>query len=167
MKKIIGIIIFIGILSFFISQEKHETFPEIDFILIEKNKRQMSVYFKGNLLRTYNISLGFSPIGHKMQEGDGKTPEGIYFISHKIPNSQFHLALQISYPNKNDIRQAKEKRVSPGNNIMIHGLKNGLGWISKLHILKDWTLGCIAVTNKEIEEIYGATKVGTRIEIKP
>lgn len=142
-------------------------FSKIDLILVEKARRVMSVYHQGKLLKSYKIALGFAPIGHKEQEGDGKTPEGIYSISAKYPQSQFYLALQISYPNSNDLKNARKKGVSAGGQIMIHGLGKGFGWLGKLHVNRDWTLGCVAVTNEEIKEIYNAIATGTKVEIRP
>lgn len=144
-----------------------QSLPNIDFILIEKTKRKLSVYHQGQLIKTYKVSLGFSPRGHKEREGDGKTPEGMYTISAKNPKSQFHLALKISYPNKVDIMNAQKQGYSPGGNILIHGVSKHFSWLGKLHVIKDWTLGCVAVTNNEIEEIYAATPIGSRVEIKP
>lgn len=139
----------------------------IDKIVIEKKKRTMSLFLKGKLIKAYDIALGFEPIGHKQQEGDGKTPEGTYSISYKNPTGQFHKALKISYPNKQDLKNARKLGVSPGDFIMIHGLGKTFGWLGKTHIYKDWTLGCVAVTNEEIDEIYKLTPVGTTVEIKP
>lgn len=145
---------------------KPTIFSKIDLILVEKSRRVMSIYHQGKILKSYKIALGFAPIGHKEQEGDGKTPEGVYSISAKYPQSQFYLALQVSYPNSNDLKNARKKRVSAGGQIMIHGLGKGFGWLGKLHTNSDWTLGCVAVTNEEIKEIYDATSVGTKIEIR-
>jgi murein L,D-transpeptidase YafK len=141
--------------------------PETDYILVEKAKRLLSLYHKGLIIKQYKIALGFSPIGHKEKEGDGKTPEGKYFIIVKNNKSTFYLSLKLSYPSEEDIIMAKNKNVSPGSNIMIHGIHNGFGWIGKYHTLIDWTKGCIALTNQEIEEIYSSVKVGTIVEIKP
>ena len=141
--------------------------PEIDYILVEKGKRTLSLYHQRQLIKSYNIALGISPLGHKMREGDGKTPEGLYFIALKNPQSSYHLSLKISYPSKQDVDTAKSKGFKPGDNIMIHGIRNGLGWIGNYHSLVDWTRGCIAVSNDAIEEIYSSIKVGTIVEIKP
>lgn len=170
MKKFLTLIAFLGLPAFVYSAQKPSTtkpFPKIDLILVEKASRVMSVFHKKTKLKTYKIALGFDPIGHKEQEGDGKTPEGVYFVSHKYPKSQFYLALQVSYPNAHDQKNAKKKGVSAGGEIMIHGLGKTFSWLGKLHINKDWTLGCIAVTNEEIKEIYDATSTGTKIEIRP
>jgi murein L,D-transpeptidase YafK len=138
----------------------------VDFILVEKNKHLLSVYHHNKLLKKYRIALGPAPRGHKQYEGDGKTPEGLYTIIQKNPKSHYHLALKISYPNEKDKRQAKARRVSPGGDILIHGLEKKYAWLGKLHRQTDWTLGCIALTNPEIEELYAATPSGTKIEIR-
>jgi murein L,D-transpeptidase YafK len=146
---------------------KAQELSSIDFILVEKEKRKMSVYQKGKLLKEYKIALGSSPKGHKKKEGDCKTPEGTYFISSKNDKSRFHLSLKVSYPNKTDEKNALKNKVSAGGDIMIHGLGSEFGFLGKAHVLNDWTLGCIALTNQEIEEIFTATSVGTKIEIRP
>lgn len=138
-------------------------------IIVYKADRKMELLDKkSTILKRYSIALGAHPTGHKTQEGDEKTPEGLYKISGKNPNSRFHLSLKISYPNTQDIAQAAAWGVSPGGDIMIHGLRNGIGWLGSLHRLNDtWTNGCIAVTNEEIEEIWDGVAEGTPIEIRP
>lgn len=136
-----------------------------DKIRIEKSKRRLTLLNKNTPLKTYEISLGREPVEKKTEEGDGRTPEGIYSIDRRTINSKYHRALHISYPSAGDIAQAKARGVSPGGNIMIHGLPNGIGFIGKLHTKKDWTLGCIAVTNPEIEEIWRAIPDGATVEI--
>lgn len=141
-------------------------FKAVDKIVIHKKAKNMNVYHQNKLIQVYKIALGFSPKGHKLQAGDGKTPEGKYHISAKNPNSRFHLSLKISYPNAQDKIKAYQAGVSPGGDIMIHGIgKNG--WLGSLHTRSDWTLGCVAVTNEEIAELYHATSVGTVVEILP
>lgn len=167
-----GVWIFILFLvSFFMKKkspsEKISSSFEIDFIVVEKSSRTLSVYQKGQRIKQYKVALGFNPIGHKEKEGDGKTPEGRYYIESKNPNSMAYLSLKISYPSKADCLAAQSKGVNPGGLIMIHGLKNGFGCIGKHHNLVDWTRGCIAVSNEEMKEIYDATKIGTVIEIRP
>ena len=137
-----------------------------DKIVVEKSKRLMHVYNKSKLLKTYRISLGRNPVGAKKMEGDKRTPEGLYFIDGKNPNSNYHKNLGISYPNANDIQQAKKAGVKPGGQIKIHGLSKRDSKLGKLHLLTDWTAGCIAVTNDEIDELYNALAVGTPIEIR-
>lgn len=132
-----------------------------NLIVVWKSKRKMSLFHNKTLIKTYNIRLGFDPIGHKREEGDGKTPEGRYFISHHNPKSSYHLSLGINYPNKTDISKAKRRGVDPGGDIFIHGgPKNML-----THFFKDWTGGCIAVYDHEIEEIYQLVPDGTVIYI--
>lgn len=122
----------------------------------------------GETLKSYEIALGGNPVGHKTQEGDEKTPEGSYKISARKEDSAYHRSLRISYPDKKDVEQAEKRGVSPGGDIMIHGIRNGFGWIGSWHLIYDkWTDGCIAVTNDEIEEIWQLVKDDTPIEIKP
>lgn len=136
-------------------------------ILIEKGARQLTLLKDGKPLRTYEVSLGTNPVGHKQQEGDRRTPEGIYAIDFKNVRSRFHLALRISYPNAEDRKRAQDRGVPPGSDIMIHGIRNGLGWLGNLHLSHDWTDGCVAVTNPEIQDIWTMVDVGTPVEIKP
>lgn len=135
-------------------------------IVVSKSGRLLSLYKDDKLLKTYRISLGRNPSGHKQQEGDKRTPEGIYHIDTRNEKSNFHRALHVSYPDPRDLAAAKSRGVSPGGDIMVHGIRNGLGWIGKLQRVMDWTAGCIAVTNPEIEEIWAAVPDGTPIEIK-
>lgn len=141
---------------------------QIDKIIVRKSKREMDVFYQGEFLKTYPISLGKNPIGHKEFEGDMKTPEGIYTINDRNPNSGYHKNLGISYPNEADIAHAKAHGKSAGGAIKIHGIKNGLGdIIGEKHLLKDWTHGCIAVTDREMDELFGAVVDGAVIEILP
>jgi len=155
------------IVYYFYPDDKLADNIQIDNIVVYKSKREMLVFSNGQLLTTYKISLGKQPVGAKEFEGDKKTPEGIYFINDKNPNSSYHKNLGISYPNKNDIENAKKIGKSAGRDIKIHGLRNKMGFIGKFHRWFDWTLGCIAVTNDEIDELYKTIKIGTPIEIKP
>lgn len=138
-----------------------------DKVIVEKHARQMILLSKGQVVKKYKISLGRNPKGPKVRAGDRKTPEGFYVIDSRNPRSRYHLALHISYPNLSDSKRAKQLGVSPGGDIMIHGIRKGFGWLGPLHRLVNWTKGCIAVTNKEIEEIWRAAPDGTRIEIRP
>lgn len=140
---------------------------QADMVLVEKGARRLTLLSGGRVLKTYRVALGRNPNGPKVGVGDCKTPEGTYVIDYRNPKSRNHLALHISYPNPSDIKRANELGVSPGGEIMIHGIRNGFGWIGPLHRLVNWTKGCIAVTNKEIEEIWRAVPDGTRIEIRP
>lgn len=155
---------------------------DVDFIYVKKSEKYMSLYKSGEEIRRYKIAMGAVPEGHKQQEGDEKTPEGIYEIVWKNKASKFHLSLKINYPNKDDKKRARSLGVSPGGDIMIHGLPNNLeawlesfpkllqDWIlnggSQYHYLYNWTDGCIAVTNEEIEEIWELVKPGTPIKIE-
>ncbi len=138
-----------------------------DKVLVIKHKRQMHLMWRGKIVRTYRIALGFAPKGHKRQEGDGRTPEGHYVIDWRNPKSRFNLSLHINYPKRADQAQARRRGVSPGGEIFIHGLPKSWSMVGKAHALKDWTLGCIAVTNAEIREIWRAVPNGTPIEIRP
>ena len=139
----------------------------IDRILIEKNARRLILISQGEVLKSYNIALGGNPIGPKERQGDNKTPEGTYVIDARNKDSRFHLSLHISYPNERDKKRAKELGVSPGGDIMIHGIKNGFSWVGDAHTGVDWTKGCIAVTDEEIEEISKLAPNGTIVEIRP
>ncbi|HSB31989.1 MAG TPA: L,D-transpeptidase family protein [Candidatus Sulfobium mesophilum] len=138
-----------------------------DKILIEKKERRLTLISKGRALKTYKIALGGNPNGPKERQGDNKTPEGDYIIDSRNMDSRYHLSLHISYPNEKDKKRAKELGVSPGGDIMIHGIKNGFSWVGDFHTDVDWTKGCIAVTDQEIEEIDKLTPNGTNVEIRP
>jgi len=138
-----------------------------DKILIEKKERLLMLLSKGTVVKTYKISLGGNPNGPKERKGDNKTPEGTYVVDSRNMDSRYHLSLHISYPNEKDKRRAKKLGVSPGGNIMIHGIKNGFSWVGDYHTEVDWTKGCIAVTDEEIEEIARLAPNGTIVEIRP
>jgi len=139
----------------------------VDKILIEKKARQLILISKGEVLKIYKIALGGNPNGPKERQGDNKTPEGTYVIDSRNKDSRYHLSLHISYPNERDKKRAKELGASPGGNIMIHGIKNGFSWVGDSHTEVDWTKGCIAVTDEEIEEINKIAPNGTIVEIRP
>jgi murein L,D-transpeptidase YafK len=143
------------------------TVPTADKVLVEKAARRLTLLRGGVSLKTYRIALGTYPIGPKETAGDGRTPEGAYVVDARKADSGYHRALHISYPNARDKSRAAALRASPGGDIMIHGVKNGMGWLGSLHRAIDWTQGCIAVTNDEIEEIWSAVPNGTPVEIKP
>lgn len=165
LKYVVLIVIFFLVAYYFFPQKKLDTSKKIDKIIVIKNKRELNVYSEKTLLKSYSVSLGAEPVGHKQFEGDNKTPQGIYTINDKNPNSGYHLNLGISYPNKEDIAYAKQHGKSPGGLIKIHGIKNAYGFIGKFHRWFDWTQGCIALTDKEIEELYYNVPIGTTIEI--
>jgi tetratricopeptide (TPR) repeat protein len=138
-----------------------------DEVLIEKKERRLTLLSKGEVIKTYKIALGGNPVGPKERQGDNKTPEGTYIIDSRNRDSGYHLSLHISYPNEKDKMRARELGVSPGGDIMIHGIKNDLTWIGASHAEVDWTNGCIAVTDEEMEEIYKFVPNGTIAEIRP
>jgi murein L,D-transpeptidase YafK len=144
------------------SKLKRYNGPEVTYVVVNKEARRMYLLHHDKVLEDYDIKLGFAPIGHKQIEGDGRTPEGIYLIDRRNPNSQFHLSLGISYPNNADRAYAKSIGKTPGGDIFIHGQKNPLKKDKG-----DWTWGCISVTNKQMEDIYAMVGNGTPIQINP
>ncbi len=138
----------------------------VDKIVVVKHKRRMYLYTDGRVVKEYKVSLGRNPVGHKYEQGDNRTPEGTYYIDWRNPDSSYHLSLRISYPNDDDVARARERGVSPGSMIMIHGLPNGKADMVNTHRLTDWTNGCIAVTNQEMDELWAVVPTGTPIEIK-
>lgn len=138
-----------------------------DRILVEKSARTLTLLNGTSVLKRYSVSLGHTPVGPKEREGDQKTPEGVYRIIEHKRDSSFHLALRVSYPEPADLERARAAGVKAGSDIMVHGLPNGRGFIGRAHRAKDWTAGCVAVTNPEIEEIFAAVADGTPIEIRP
>ena len=145
----------------------HSAERQADLITVEKRERRMVLWRGGRALASYDISLGAaSDAGHKQREGDERTPEGRYVIDWRNPRSVMHLSLHISYPNAEDKAAAQAGGFPPGGNIMIHGLPNGWGWLGSLHRFVDWTDGCIAVTNREMREIWSLVPNSTPIEIR-
>lgn len=136
--------------------------PEVTFVVVNKAQRRMHLLNNDKVLESYDIQLGFAPVGHKQFEGDGKTPEGVYRIDRRNPKSRFHLSLGISYPNVNDVAAAREMGKSPGGDIFIHGQEN-----RKAERSHDWTWGCIAVKNDEMERIYAMVPTGTLVVLNP
>lgn len=140
---------------------------KVDKVLVIKNKRILMLLKDGEIFKTYKVALGKQPKGPKAMQGDRRTPEGRYVLDSRNPKSKYYLAMHISYPNESDILSAHQRGVSPGGDIMIHGLPPGSGSVGELHSFLDWTDGCIAVTNAEMEEIWQFVPDGTPIEIKP
>lgn len=134
--------------------------PDVTYVVVNKGARKMYLFHNEKVLREYIIDLGFEPIGDKFFEGDGRTPEGHYFIDRRNPNSRFHLSLGISYPNARDRAEAAALGKPPGGDIFIHGESNPLK-----RKREDWTWGCVAVTNPEMEEVYSMVRNGTPIKI--
>ena len=138
-----------------------------DQVLVGKQQRTVQLLNHGRVLKSYKVALGQDPIGPKMRQGDHKTPEGIYILDSRNAHSQFYKSIHISYPSARDRAAARARGVSPGGDVFVHGLPNGYHWVGASHRLKDWTDGCIAVTDQEIDEIWAAVGNGTPIEIRP
>jgi murein L,D-transpeptidase YafK len=170
-RKIIRLtisLIFLGLtVYYFYPEHKLPADIQIDILVVYKSQRKLLAYSNGQHVKTYKIAIGRQPVGDKEFEGDKKTPEGLYFINDKNPNSGYHKNLGISYPDKDDVENAKLLGKTTGGDVKIHGLRNKIGFIGKFHRWYNWTLGCIAVTNEEINELYNAVQIGTQIDIKP
>jgi murein L,D-transpeptidase YafK len=138
-----------------------------DSVVVEKGEHRMTLFAGGQAVGKYLIALGKRPIGAKEAKGDFRTPEGLYHIDARNAGSQYHRALHVSYPNDVDRARAQTLGVDPGGDIMIHGLPNGQGAVGLAHRSYDWTNGCVAVTDQEIEEIWSAVPIGTPVRIKP
>lgn len=138
-----------------------------DSIVVEKAKHTLTLFLGGFPIRSYQVALGKQPVGDKMRIGDGRTPEGLYHIDFRNPDSKYHMSLHISYPDAAHQERANSMGVRAGGDVMIHGLPPAYADIGALHRTYDWTEGCIAVTNAEIEEIWRAVPNGAPIQIKP
>lgn len=137
----------------------------IDKVFVDKSARVLQLLSGDTVIKSYHIALGGNPIGHKQQQGDKRTPSGSYTLDYKNEKSKFYRSIHVSYPNAVDKAHAKKMGVNPGGDIMIHGQKNGSGHLASVNQLRDWTEGCIAVTDEEMDEIMAMVKVGTAIEI--
>ncbi|MBS1813524.1 MAG: L,D-transpeptidase family protein [Acidobacteria bacterium] len=135
-------------------------------IKVEKAAHRLTLFDGGRALKTYRISIGRGGLAPKEREGDGRVPEGTYRITEHNSHSDYHLSLRVSYPTPEQQRTAAQAGIQPGGDIMVHGIANGFGWIGPLQRMKDWTAGCMAVTDPEIEEIYRSVPDGTVIEIE-
>lgn len=158
---------FILIISLLVSVTCFGFEPKIDTVLVKKSEKRMYLFAEGKSIKEYKVVFGANPKGHKQKEGDERTPEGKYILDYKKENSSFYKAIHISYPNENDKVKAQYLGLNPGGSIMIHGQKNGLSWLSWLSQWFNWTDGCIAVTNAEMDEIWGLVNEGAPIEIQP
>jgi len=138
-----------------------------DSIVVEKSKHTLTLYQAGFLVRTYGVALGKEPKGDKLRIGDNRTPEGLFRIDYKNPSSKFHMALHISYPDAAHLQRSSALGLAAGGDIMIHGLPPAFKKVGAAHREFDWTEGCIAVTDEEIEEIWRAVPKGAPIQIKP
>lgn len=140
---------------------------QADRIIVLKAERKLLLMRDGAVLSWFWIALGRNPTGPKVQAGDGRTPEGLYFVERRDPGSYFYRALRISYPNPQDAEQARRRGVDPGDNIRIHALPPGFGPVGPGERMMDWTDGCIAVTNADMDQIWARVGVGTPVEIRP
>ena len=168
--KLILTLLILSALAYFYCSYSQTSKPlanavKIDSIRVYKAKRVLQVLSGGKIVKSYSISLGGNPVGKKAVEGDKKTPEGLYYINDKNPHSGYYKNLGISYPNANDIKHAKAIGKPAGGQVKIHGMRNGWGFIGCLHLLRDWTNGCIALTNSEVVELYQNVTIGTPIVI--
>lgn len=158
-KALLAVVLVVG-LSGCGSKFRNYNGPEVTRVVVYKQSRLLFLLHKNSVLKTYRIDLGFAPDGHKQVSGDGRTPEGHYTIDRRNPDSEFHLSLGIDYPNEHDREYARKLGKDPGGDIFIHGQGRVLTYMRP-----DWTWGCIAVTNDEIEEIYAMVRDGTPISI--
>jgi murein L,D-transpeptidase YafK len=138
-----------------------------DSVVVEKSAHRLLLFENGRVQKSYRVSLARGGLAPKRREGDLLVPEGRYMIDSRLERSGFHRALHVSYPDSADAARARRTGVKPGHSIMVHGIKNGLGWLGRLHRAADWTAGCVAVTNREIEELWSAVPNGTPIVIRP
>ncbi|HEX7558063.1 MAG TPA: L,D-transpeptidase family protein [Usitatibacter sp.] len=138
-----------------------------DSIVIEKKAHRLTLYHMGSPLRSYRVALGGTPVGDKRSRGDRRTPEGLFSVDGMNENSDFHLALHLSYPDERHQIRADSLGIDPGGDIMIHGLPKGRGKLGGQHRAKDWTNGCVALTDEEMEQIWNMVPIGIPVEIKP
>jgi murein L,D-transpeptidase YafK len=136
-------------------------------ILVLKKEHKMELFSGDKIIKTYTVALGRGGLAPKQRQGDHLTPEGLYQIDRRNSNSRFYRALHVSYPNETDRERARKLGVDPGGDIMIHGIRNGLGWLGSMQSTIDWTNGCIAVTDAEMDEIWNLVPDGTPVEIRP
>lgn len=139
----------------------------VDRVIVLKQERTLQLMSHGKILKTYKVALGGTPVGPKVQEGDHRTPEGIYVLDHRNVHRQYYKSIHISYPNAADRAKAAKLHVPTGGDIFLHGLPNGYRAIGSAHRFRDWTDGCVAVTDEEIDEIWKLVADGTPIEIRP
>lgn len=137
----------------------------IDHIVILKSERTLTLFRDGRPVRRYPVGLGFAPEGDKERQGDGRTPEGMFTVDRRNPHSRFHLSLGIDYPRPEDVVRARAGGYSPGGDIFIHGQPRGIAGLQRL--AGDWTDGCIAVSNANMDQIWAVTPIGTTVEIRP
>ncbi|AXC48531.1 hypothetical protein DRW48_01385 [Paracoccus suum] len=148
------------------SKIKTYTGPAVTMALVQKSSRKLYLMHNNQVLKSYDVGLGYEPIGSKMFEGDGRTPEGVYFIDRFNPNSLYHLSVGISYPSPADTARAATYGLPAGRDIFIHG-RGAEGALAAKKKIRDWTAGCIAVNDKEIEEVFSMLRPGVPIVIQP
>lgn len=166
-RTVLGSMLFMLAFSLLAAENPLPSNVQADLVIVHKKEKTLTLLSHGRVLKTYKIALGGDPVGPKTRKGDHKTPEGNYVLDHKNEKSKFYRSIHISYPDAQDRARAAKLGVDPGGDIMIHGLPNGFGWLGKLHRTHDWTDGCIAVTDEEMDEIWRAVPVGTHIKIFP
>lgn len=167
MRSTLQPIVLLAVLTVFASPPDAQTAqPSADRVLVLKSAHKLELLSHGTVVKSYRIALG-EPKGSKIKAGDRKTPEGVYYVDEKKSQSRFYRALHLSYPNQADRARARQLNVDPGGDIEIHGLPHGFAWLSSSQRLIDWTSGCIAVTDSEIDEIWRYVPVGTPVEIRP
>lgn len=145
----------------------HEPLAAVDRVVVSKAERRMHLYRANRVVRSYRVSLGLVPDGAKEHEGDYRTPEGLYYLTRRNPESDFFLSVQVSYPNSDDLAEARRRRLRPGGSIMVHGLPNVLKYPRDRYLQNDWTDGCIALSNDDMLEFWLLTQNNTPIEILP
>lgn len=141
--------------------------PSADRVVVRKGERRLYLMRGDSVLRSYKVALGLNPVGHKERSGDFRTPEGVYRLTRRNPRSDFFLSIQVSYPNDDDLRRARRNGWDAGGSIMLHGLPNQLRHEPSYYETRDWTDGCIAVTNSDIVEIWLLVSDNATIEILP
>ncbi|WP_203142926.1 L,D-transpeptidase family protein [Marinobacter mangrovi] len=139
---------------------------QVDLVKVDKSERKLYLIDDGTVVKEYDVAFGANPKGHKQQEGDERTPEGTYTLDYKKEDSAFYRAMHVRYPNAQDRADAKKRGVSPGGFIMVHGQRNWLGWLAPITQHFNWTDGCIALTNSEMDEFMDLVQVGTEIQIE-
>jgi murein L,D-transpeptidase YafK len=140
---------------------------DVDSLVVEKAAHSLTLYAHGIAVRHYQVALGSSPVGDKVRAGDGRTPEGVYHIDYRNPESKYYRSFHISYPDAAHVARAASEGVAPGGDIMIHGLPPRFASYGRDHLQWDWTNGCIALTDQEMDELWAAVPNGVPIEIKP
>ena len=143
----------------------NSAFAGVDLVKVDKSEGRMYLLDNEKVIKEYHVVFGANPKGHKQQEGDEKTPEGRYILDYKKEDSSFYRSMHVSYPNKADVENAEKLGVSPGGFIMVHGQRNWLGWLAPIMQNFNWTNGCIALTNSEMDEFMDLVAVGTPIDI--